>query len=113
MKSRSSILKHRRYMREYYHAHKEVCAERARLYLRRKQERLSQLKDRPCHDCGEKFPYWVMDFDHKRDKKFSIGRAVASRSWSEIIEEINKCDLVCANCHRMRTYDRRVYAKTF
>ena len=57
-------------------------------------------------DCGITYPWYVMDFDHRRGKKkFSICVA-AQRGWSikTIQEEIDKCDAVCANCHRIRTF---------
>lgn len=64
----------------------------------------------PCADCGENYPYWVMDFDHVRgEKKFNIGsyKAVVA-SLSMVKEEIKKCDLVCSNCHRNRTHSRMI-----
>lgn len=62
----------------------------------------------PCFDCGKVYPHYVMDFDHLRDKKFDISK-LASRnvSFETIKSEIEKCDLVCSNCHRIRTYGLR------
>lgn len=57
----------------------------------------------PCTDCGNFYPYYVMDFDHQKDKKFLISKTTA-RSIRQIQEEINKCEVVCANCHRVRTF---------
>ena len=49
-----------------------------------------------------------MDFDHTIGKKlFNIGFEAKSGRWSAVIKEIEKCDLVCANCHRIREHDRR------
>ena len=64
------------------------------------------LKDKPCVDCGGKFPPECMDFDHVRGEKlFSVMmRLTASKVRLET--EIAKCDLVCANCHRIRTKKR-------
>ena len=49
-----------------------------------------------------------MDFDHRdrKTKLTNINRMINYRSYSKekILEEIEKCDLVCANCHRIRTY---------
>lgn len=64
----------------------------------------------PCSDCGGKFPACCMDFDHLpgTTKKYSVGTMVAhGHSKKNILEEIAKCQLVCANCHRIRTRDRR------
>lgn len=65
------------------------------------------MKNGPCTDCQIHYPYYVMQFDHVRGKKrFNIAHA---KSYSDkvILEEIAKCDLVCANCHAKRTYLRR------
>ena len=67
-------------------------------------------KDKPCMDCGQRFPSCCMDFDHRPGeiKEFNIGRAdtipIPIR-----LKEIAKCDLVCANCHRLRTFNRSLY----
>lgn len=68
-------------------------------------EMVRDAKDRPCQDCGQTYPYYVMDFDHQRDKKFLVGRMVwSTTSMEKVREEIEKCDIVCANCHRERTH---------
>ena len=65
------------------------------------------MKDRPCADCGIQYPSWVMQFDHVRgEKKFDIAQA-SSASEKRLLEEIAKCEVVCANCHAERTYDRK------
>jgi hypothetical protein len=60
----------------------------------------------PCVDCGEGDPV-VLEFDHLGEKLFDIGQALPYRSWKRILEEIEKCVVVCANCHRRRTARRR------
>ena len=71
-----------------------------------KAERLRKLKDAPCMDCGNRFPPECMDFDHVRGvKAFEISRA-AARTEEAVRAELAKCDLVCANCHRIRTRKR-------
>ena len=70
---------------------------------------IQQLKsDMPCADCKLQWPYYVMHFDHLGDdKEMEINEAV-NRGWSRarIQLEIDKCELVCANCHAIRTYQR-------
>ena len=69
-------------------------------------------KNRPCMDCGGTFPSVCMDFDHVRGEKlFGVGNS-RSRSVKAMQDEIAKCDIVCANCHRVRTHARRQYRKT-
>lgn len=80
----------------------------ARRYAQRRKW-LSQQKDRPCMDCGGRFLPCQMEFDHRdaSDKRFIIGPSL-HRSIRALLEEIAKCDLVCANCHRLRTLRRRL-----
>jgi hypothetical protein len=70
---------------------------------------MEYLSENPCVDCGNSNPV-VLDFDHlpEFEKNFDIGRAVGSsgRSWESIHAEIKKCDVVCSNCHRIRTSSR-------
>lgn len=62
-----------------------------------------EAKSVPCKDCGVSYPWYVMDFNHRGDKKFNIG---ASRHFGckKLKAEIAKCDVICSNCHRLRTY---------
>lgn len=65
-----------------------------------------ELKSKPCTDCKETYHPCQMDFDHVRgEKEFEIGQA-ACLSRERVEQEIQKCELVCANCHRLRTYKR-------
>jgi hypothetical protein len=68
---------------------------------------INEMKSKPCADCGVSYPPYVMDFDHREGKSFSISQAWRMRSRGEVLSEIEKCDVVCANCHRERTYGRR------
>jgi hypothetical protein len=59
-----------------------------------------------CVDCGIT-NHIVLDFDHLRDKKYNISRMIHDGfSWAAIKKEIAKCEVVCANCHRVRTHIR-------
>jgi hypothetical protein len=49
----------------------------------------------------------MLDFDHLKDKKYNISRMIHDGfSWAAIKKEIAKCEVVCANCHRVRTHNR-------
>lgn len=63
-------------------------------------------KEHPCSDCGDRYPPFVMDFDHVVGPKVgNISKLVNMGVSVQILEaEINTCDLVCANCHRVRTH---------
>ena len=67
------------------------------------------LKDLPCTDCGARYPHYVMEWDHlpERGDKTEIIQLVKSGAPKECtLAELAKCELVCANCHKERTYRR-------
>lgn len=75
--------------------------------LPRKRELLERLKAAPCMDCETSFPSECMHFDHRpgETKLFNIS-ARANRMTPRLEAELAKCDLVCANCHAIRTRRR-------
>lgn len=90
--------------------HKEGAARNNAIYRLRMQEYVREAKNRPCADCGESYPPWVMQFDHLpgHKKLFHISTAAGRfSSLTRIAAEIKKCEVVCANCHCQRTHDRR------
>jgi hypothetical protein len=92
-----------------YKNKEDMTASRVRHMERNFQNMWKILIKSSCIDCGENDPI-VLEFDHLPgcEKKFEIGRAVASstRSWKQIQQEIDKCEIVCANCHKRRTSKR-------
>ena len=74
----------------------------------RNRDYVRQIKEsNPCIDCGEHFHYSQMDFDHLDDKKHSIAKLANSEASIKTIKsELTKCELVCSNCHRLRTWVR-------
>ena len=98
------------YDRRYY-AERGKAARRVRQRAHGATERawMDALKQgRPCMDCGETFPPHVMHWDHLPGhvKLDEIGTMVGSRRRDVILAELAKCELVCANCHVMRTVRR-------
>jgi hypothetical protein len=79
--------------------------EAALALLDQKKRLVDELKRKPCADCERTFPSVAMDFDHIRGtKKANIAQMMKqSYSLEAILDEIAKCELVCANCHRVRT----------
>lgn len=77
--------------------------------VKKRRDLINEIKSGACSDCGQRFPWYVMQFDHRNssDKKFAISRAIKSRSTEAVLEEITKCDLVCANCHAIRTHGEK------
>jgi hypothetical protein len=63
------------------------------------------VKSQPCKDCGVSYPPYLMDFDHRGDKIRNVSdMAHRSVGLETLKAEIAKCDVVCANCHRIRTH---------
>jgi len=97
--------------KRYYNNNLEkVSAQnRANLAKRRqhRKELLHKLKDNPCMDCGGKYPPYCMDWDHLYGKIFTIGEKLCNVSEAQLMAEIAKCELVCSNCYRIRTHNRK------
>jgi len=79
-------------------AHKKKMAQKNREFIREYKQ------THPCVDCDES-DWVVLDFDHVRgEKKKAVGSMVlAGYSLKTIQEEIDKCEIRCANCHRRKT----------
>jgi hypothetical protein len=64
----------------------------------------------PCTDCGVSYPYYVMDLDHTRGERIfwlsDVTRRWRDFTYAMVVEELTKCDVVCSNCHRLRTHQR-------
>ena len=71
---------------------------------------LKEVKEKnPCMDCKISYPYYMMDFDHVRGKKqANVVELINTLSKKRIDTEIAKCEVVCSNCHRARTYMRKM-----
>lgn len=100
------------YQRAYYKNSKSWRSKRVAASKIRKSEINKQLislkESTPCKDCGKFFPFYVMDFDHRENKSFLLSSASRlGLSDNKIKMEILKCDLVCSNCHRIRTHTRK------
>lgn len=101
------IQKFRAYRREHYQRNKAAIVVREAERLRYNRDLIDTFKDVPCADCGHRFPSYVMDFDHVRGaKRKAIGQMLTANP-DAIIEEILKCEVVCSNCHRIRTHVRK------
>jgi len=79
------------YLRKAVTARRRKLREMARMY-----------KGGKCMICGYKRYLGALDFHHRNPKQKDFGLSVKglTRSWKRIKKEINKCVLLCANCHR-------------
>ncbi len=93
--------------KRHYYANKQSYLDKNKKYRDYIREYTRKLKEKsPCVDCGVKYPYYVMDFDHLEDKDSSIHYLAATGRIGALKKEILKCEIVCANCHRKRTQER-------
>lgn len=82
-----------------------VVARNRRVRADHRERLVEHLLSHPCVDCGEA-DLRVLDFDHEdpSQKTREVGRlAAAAMSWQRVAEEISRCSVRCANCHRRRT----------
>lgn len=70
--------------------------------------KVAEFKSLPCMDCGNTFPSECMDFDHVKPGKIErVSQLAWNGSMQAVLDEIAKCELVCSNCHRIRTRQRK------
>jgi hypothetical protein len=99
------------YGKEHYAANRQRYIDQAAvrkraLAVERTKFLIGYFATNPCVDCGEADPV-VLEFDHLHEKSFAIGLKLTDRRWQDILDELSKCEVVCANCHRRRTARRR------
>ena len=100
----------RAYDRRHY-AERGRAARLARARVHRNSARVWMVSlkgDHPCTDCREVFPPWVMHWDHLpgHRKVGEISSMVGRRPREAVLDELAKCELVCSNCHAVRTRER-------
>ena len=74
-----------------------------------KSEYVNMVKmTRGCKDCGYNQFVEALEFDHvKGEKTFGIAKRLGNITWELLARELDKCEVVCSNCHRIRTFLRR------
>ena len=90
------------YHKEHYAANKDKYKEQSKLARQRKREwYMGIMDDKSCQHCGESDPV-VLDWHHTdpTTKEASVSWLLQNRSRKAILEEIDKCICLCANCHR-------------
>lgn len=104
------------YHKRWYEQHRDEVLARMKGYRPkyrdarvRQRELIHELKDVPCADCGYSFHPECMDFDHRTgvDKVANVSEMLTRYNEKQILDEIAKCDVVCACCHRLRSKMQR------
>lgn len=87
---------------DHYKTRVKLAADKNRLA---KRQQLSEILKSGCVNCGESDPI-VLEFDHidPATKFMEVGNMMQSGyAWNKVLEEISKCQILCANCHRRKT----------
>lgn len=95
------------YCKEHYKRNRQKYLERNKKHQKKLLKLVNELKSVPCAICGKSFPPAAMDFDHRdpATKICNINELVSKRgSTKKLLEEIAKCDVLCACCHRIRHF---------
>jgi len=100
---------HNKYASEHYRKNKSKYKENLRRRQKIAHDFINDIKSKnPCKDCGKKYPFYIMEFDHRNPntKRDAVSKLRRHCSHKTISKEIAKCDLLCSNCHQARTYLR-------
>lgn len=89
-------------------SYKQANRESVAAMQRRRRDQVDAIKlARGCIDCGYATHAVALDFDHlPGTEKVAHVSSMLTHSWERIMAEIDKCVVVCANCHRVRTFTR-------
>lgn len=113
--------------REYVASRKEVLVQYFKEWNRKNRDKIrakteekyykskiivDDIKNRPCEDCGKMYPTCCMQFDHRdgSEKHDNVASMLGGKI-DKLLKEIAKCDVVCSNCHAIRTAIRRKLAR--
>lgn len=98
------------YGKAWYEANKTKRIAQIQADKIKKRDYVREHKEsRGCMDCSGKFPYYMLDLDHRPDEEKTADVSFLVKKGAglkRIKEEIAKCDVVCKNCHAQRTHDR-------
>ena len=107
----------RLYTREHYADNRQSYLEKARRRRASERDRFELYLRKyfvahPCIDCGQADPV-VLDFDHREPstKTATVNALTRAQNWDGMITEIAKCDVRCANCHRLRTAQQFTWSR--
>ena len=102
--------KNREYQKKHYSENKEYYIKKAKESKSKVREQYDDYKKNlKCEICGENHPA-TLDFHHKEpnEKKIIISESIFRWSWNSIKREIDKCSVLCANCHRKLHYKEKM-----
>ncbi len=106
---------HNEKIRKHYAENKTYYKDKAKvrsksLSLENRERIIEYLLAHPCVDCGET-ELILLQFDHLGDKEYNVSEMITRYSWTAILKEIEKCEVVCAHDHIRRTAKRAGWHK--
>ena len=104
---------HKEYRETHYQKNRQKYIEKSKRKRKEyRQEFLEFIKTKSCIDCGNS-DWRVLEFDHIHNKEYNISAKKSQITLKSLMKEIDKCDIVCANCHRIRSHNRYGYYKHY
>jgi hypothetical protein len=105
----------KKYQKEWYEKRKEIVKAKSIISNKKSRDRnqkfiIDYLNSNPCIICGES-DIVVLEFDHLFNKTIEVSRLVATSSLEKIKEEVTKCQVLCANCHKRKTAKQQNWYK--
>ena len=98
---------HKQECKSHYQRNKQYYLDRNKRRIAEFRKIIAEAKGNTCKDCKREYHQCQLDFDHTGDdKNFTIAHLGEIHSKKALLEEIAKCEVVCASCHRLRTYNR-------
>ena len=89
------------YRKQHYQNNKDKTNAKGLLYLRNAKRKLVEYMGDKCSHCGNSYPDVVYDFHHLDPKTKEISTNLRSRSFENAVKELQKCIMLCSNCHRI------------
>lgn len=103
----------RAYIRDHYERNKQYYKDKSLGHHRPIADLIYTLRCGACTDCGRHYHPIVMEFDHRNPSEKSYNIAEMRRHSPETaLAELAKCDVVCSNCHKLRTHQRYFLGKS-
>jgi ribosomal protein L32E len=96
----------RSYGMKWYRKNRELALKRSKENRRRHREKWTEYKSSlSCKKCGFSHPA-VIDFHHPDGHEIKVSDYVRNHQWKKAYAESKKCEVLCANCHRIHHYNQ-------
>lgn len=100
------------YRKIHYDNNKQKYIDKAKINTKIQVDKFKEFKKTlKCSECNEK-RWWVLDFHHvdSNEKEYNVSNMIRNCSFKKIKKEIEKCIILCSNCHRDLHYQEKINA---